>query len=222
MNHSMMNHSMMDHSHHMAHDPKSSMELPVHNPPMDHTGHMHEDAAPNMEHDHRSGSVDHMMMSMVFHGGCTETILFSWWKTSTVAGLIGSMIAIFITAALYESLKYYRENLFWRTHNSLQYRAVAHEAGGGKRGAAASSATGSGGQAAGEDGRIVQQHMLSWMNVLQTILHAVQVTVSFLLMLVFMTYNYWLCLAVVAGASTGYFLFGWKKSVIVDVTEHCH
>lgn len=34
MNHSMMNHSMMDHSHHMAHDPKSSMELPVHNPPM--------------------------------------------------------------------------------------------------------------------------------------------------------------------------------------------
>lgn len=32
---------------------------------IDHTGHMHEDAAPNMEHDHRSGSVDHMMMSMV-------------------------------------------------------------------------------------------------------------------------------------------------------------
>lgn len=64
--------------------------------------------------------------------------------------------------------------------------------------------------------------MLSWMNLLQTVLHAIQVTVSFLLMLVFMTYNYWLCLAVVAGASTGYFLFGWKKSVIVDVTEHCH
>lgn len=37
-----------------------------------------------------------------------------------------------------------------------------------------------------------------------------------------MTYNVWLCVAVVAGAAVGYFLFGWKKSVIVDVTEHCH
>lgn len=37
-----------------------------------------------------------------------------------------------------------------------------------------------------------------------------------------MTYNIWLCLAVLFGATLGYFLFGWKKSVVVDVTEHCH
>jgi len=37
-----------------------------------------------------------------------------------------------------------------------------------------------------------------------------------------MTYNVWLCLAVLFGATLGYFLFGWKKSVVVDVTEHCH
>lgn len=64
--------------------------------------------------------------------------------------------------------------------------------------------------------------MFSWIHTFQTILHILQVTVSFLLMLIFMTYNVWLCLAVVAGAATGYFLFGWKKSVVVDVTEHCH
>lgn len=80
----------------------------------------------------------------------------------------------------------------------------------------------------------------------QTFLHLIQVTLSFLLMLIFMTYNTWLCLAVVLGAGTGFFLFGWdinlyfailtvfqlnfpacshysyKKSVVVDVTEHCH
>lgn len=64
--------------------------------------------------------------------------------------------------------------------------------------------------------------MLSAMHVYQTLLHILQVTVSFLLMLIFMTYNVWLCLAVVLGAAGGYFLFGWRKSVIVDVTEHCH
>ncbi|EDS27784.1 high-affinity copper uptake protein [Culex quinquefasciatus] len=64
--------------------------------------------------------------------------------------------------------------------------------------------------------------MLSVMHLFQTFLHIVQVTLSFLLMLIFMTYNTWLCLAVVLGAALGYFLFGWKKSVIVDVTEHCH
>lgn len=64
--------------------------------------------------------------------------------------------------------------------------------------------------------------MTSFMHIYQTFLHVLQVTLSFLLMLVFMTYNVWLCLGVVVGAAIGYFLFGWKKSVIVDITEHCH
>ncbi len=32
-----------------------------------------------------------------------------------------------------------------------------------------------------------------------------------------------LCAAVVVGSTTGYFLFGWRKSVVVDVGgDHCH
>lgn len=64
--------------------------------------------------------------------------------------------------------------------------------------------------------------MLSINHLYQTLLHVLQVTLSFLLMLIFMTYNVWLCMMVVLGAGIGYFLFCWKKSVIVDVTEHCH
>lgn len=64
--------------------------------------------------------------------------------------------------------------------------------------------------------------MTSGMHIYQTFLHIVQVTLSFLLMLIFMTYNVWLCSGVVIGAAVGYFLFGWRKSVIVDITEHCH
>lgn len=38
--------------------------------------------------------------------------------------MFGSVIVIAVMAALYEGLKYYREYLFWKTYNSLQYRAV--------------------------------------------------------------------------------------------------
>ena len=51
----------------------------------------------------------------------------------------------------------------------------------------------------------------------------VQIVLSYCLMLIFMTYNVWLCLAVALGAAAGYFMFGWKKTVVVDVGgEHCH
>ena len=65
--------------------------------------------------------------------------------------------------------------------------------------------------------------MFSCSHVVQTLLHALQFTVSYLLMLVFMTYNVWLCLGVVVGATLGYFLFGWKQpATMVSMSDHCH
>ncbi|XP_068160000.1 high affinity copper uptake protein 1 isoform X1 [Drosophila tropicalis] len=164
------------------------------------------------------------MMSMAFHFGYNETILFSWWHIDTVAGLIGSMIAIFLLALLYEGLKYYREYLFWKTYNLLEYRPVT----GPQRNPEAprlpspAAAAPSPVQYVGEVVHKQPPSMLSLNHLYQTLLHILQVTLSFLLMLIFMTYNVWLCLMVVLGAAIGYFLFCWKKSVIVDVTEHCH
>ena len=62
---------------------------------------------------------------------------------------------------------------------------------------------------------------------------------SYCLMLIFMTYNTWLCLSVSLGAAAGYvmphqvcwitdplfryFIFGWKKTAVMDMGgEHCH
>jgi len=64
--------------------------------------------------------------------------------------------------------------------------------------------------------------MFSSMHVVQTLLHIIQFVVSYFLMLIFMTYNVWLCMAVALGAGVGYFIFGWRRSVVVDLTEHCH
>ena len=53
-----------------------------------------------------------------------------------------------------------------------------------------------------------------------------QVTVSFFLMLIAMTYNVWLFVAIVLGAGAGYFLFarfrGPGTQSGQDPNEHCH
>jgi hypothetical protein len=60
-----------------------------------------------------------------FHGGYNETILFKEWTTTSFSGMMWSCLLIFIMACLYEGLKYYREYLFWKSYNKLQYRAVS-------------------------------------------------------------------------------------------------
>ncbi|XP_066594927.1 high affinity copper uptake protein 1-like isoform X2 [Prorops nasuta] len=175
---------------------------------MDHE-HMNHELLGAMGSESDSMAMSHLShtMQMFFHGGYNEVILFESWKTSSIGGLIGSVIGIAIMAALYEGLKYYREYLFWKTYNALQYRSVTVP---------------SEKNVVTEDNRVVQPTMFSWMHTFQTFLHIVQIILSYFLMLIFMTYNVWLCFGVVLGAAIGYFLFGWKKSVIVDVTEHCH
>lgn len=202
----------MAHDHHMDHSQHMDMDHSQH---MDHAAMGHGDmlkhdchggddsgAAPNGTH-----NMMHHMMSMAFHFGVNETILFDFWKTSSVYGVIGSMIGIVIMAALYEGLKYYREHLFWSSYNALQYRSVQMPVDK---------------SASSMDSRVVQPSMLSKMHAFQTVLHVIQMIISYFLMLIFMTYNVYLCIAVVIGSAIGYFLFGWKKSVVVDVTEHCH
>lgn len=183
----------LDHHDHHNHDMSST---PM---PEDHMGHMN--------HDSHAGHMNMMQHMMSFHFGCEETVLFSFWKFTTYGGLIGSMIGIFILAVLYEGLKYYREHLFWRSYSLLQYRSVPIP---GDKTPLPSEA------------KVSQPLMFSKSHTYQTCLHIIQIVISYFLMLIFMTYNVWLGLAVALGSTTGFFLFGWKKSVVVDVTEHCH
>lgn len=228
----------MDHSQHEIHNADDYYPVTPDNIHSNHA-HMHGTVTPanpksigldvdHSQHDHSlhshsmsSGSTMEHMMSMAFHFGYNETILFTPWQISTVSGLIGSMFAIFIMATLYEGLKYYREYLFWKTYNLLEYRPVSMP----EKSTISSNEENRPAPAVHYVGEVIHKQppsIFSWMHLYQTFLHIIQVTLSFLLMLIFMTYNVWLCMAVVFGAAVGYFLFCWKKSVIVDVTEHCH
>ncbi|KAK6636936.1 hypothetical protein RUM43_010600 [Polyplax serrata] len=201
----------MDHSGHGG----SHHDMSSHNQ-ASHDTHLH--AHQIMSADSHNGS-EHHGMSMEFHFGYTETILFHSWKINSVGGLIGSMFGIILMAALYEGLKYYREYLFWKTYNSLQYKSVRFP---GDKVVESSS---EGNKIVHLVGEVIHKQppsMWNLMHAYQTFLQAVQMVLSYFLMLIFMTYNVWLCMAVILGATIGYFLFGWKKSVVVDVTEHCH
>ncbi|XP_018804233.1 PREDICTED: high affinity copper uptake protein 1 isoform X1 [Bactrocera latifrons] len=231
-------HSIHNHEHHLLaldtgtpHDHAAAMLSTTTVSPLDVMGHgghepMSDQHAMHHSHDHGTMNMEgamHHMMSMAFHFGYNETVLFSWWKFDSIMGLIGSMIAIFVMAVLYEGLKYYREYLFWKTYNLLEYRPVT----GPQRNPedpqrSTPSTSASPVQYVGEVIHKQPPTMLSLNHFYQTGLHILQVTLSFMLMLIFMTYNVWLCIAVVLGAAVGYFLFCWRKSVIVDVTEHCH
>lgn len=113
----------------------------------DHSGHDHDhhDHGDHAEHGDHGSHMDHMMSMVVsfihsldslsadliqifvrfqFHFGYKEVILIDQWSIDSIGGLIASMLVIFLMATFYEGLKYYREHLFWKTYNSLQYRAV--------------------------------------------------------------------------------------------------
>ncbi|MPC39538.1 High affinity copper uptake protein 1 [Portunus trituberculatus] len=212
---------VMDHAGHgdMNHGPATSA-------PMKHSGHGHghghgRDMDMDMDMD--------MGMSMSFHFGYNETILFDWWKISTIGGLIGSMVGIFILAMLYEGLKYWREHLFRKSLAAMQYCAKVEKGNVTEQDKPSQYVfhllIQPAGTLMGNKEILEFQCMMNMLSVdhgIQTLLHMVQMIVSYLLMLIFMTYNVWLCIATVLGAGLGYFLFGWRKSVVVDITEHCH
>jgi len=203
MDHSHMDHGQMDHSQ-MDH---SKMNHGV----VDHSKMDHS----KMDH----GGHDMGMMMMYFHVGVQEVILFKGWKTATAAGMIGSCIALFVAAALYEGLKVFREDLLAKGRRDLDAQNspenVATHDEPGENGVGSD-------QVMIQSGPSVKARICNKWHILQSFLHIVQVTVSYMLMLVFMTYNVWLCIAVVLGAGTGYFAFGWKKQSNHDVNEHCH
>ncbi|KAK2584086.1 hypothetical protein KPH14_006529 [Odynerus spinipes] len=123
------------------------------------------------------------MNSMAFHGGVTETILFKEWRTTDWNGMSGSMVGIILLTIIYEGLKSYRDHLFKDT--AISRKKVK---------------------------RTKIQMLFSTVHFLQAVLHVVQMIIGYFLMLIFMTYNVWLCIAMVIGTGLGYWLFAWEKS----------
>ncbi|XP_075972290.1 high affinity copper uptake protein 1-like [Anticarsia gemmatalis] len=159
--------------------------------------HHHDDDDPCGGHDH----------AMVFHSCVCAEILFNGWATTNAVQLFGSSVAIFVAAVLYEAFKCFREELTRKPGAAVgdsQLHIAKTE--GGATGPTTAKAS-----------------LLNTGHVIQTLMHFIQSTLSYMLMLIFMTYNVWLCLALVLGLTFGYFLFGWRRGAgaLGDANEHC-
>uniref|UniRef100_A0A1L8DEQ8 Copper transport protein n=1 Tax=Nyssomyia neivai TaxID=330878 RepID=A0A1L8DEQ8_9DIPT len=186
----------MDHDHHAHH----------HMPDLEVTTSGISDTLVHKQH-HHGGDGDDMEcpMEMIFHLGHCEAILFKSWTVSEVGGFVGAAILIFVVAVLYEGLKYLREKLYYDAHQ-LEF---AQDKDGST-------------QNLRNNSKPIRQQIFNKAHIIQTFLHLIQVSVSYALMLIVMTYNVWLFLAVVLGACAGYLFFGWIRNRSVDITEHCH
>jgi len=151
-----------------------------------------------MDHSQMNHGNLHDGMVMTFHGGYNEQILFDFWETKTIPLFLLSCVALFVFAALYEGLKLLREILIKRDMKNRKDLIDQTTK------------------------PTITSRLLSKGHLIQTLLHMLQIAVSYMLMLVFMTYNSWLCLSVVLGAGLGYFVFGLQRLTSIDVNEHCH
>ncbi|XP_038637412.1 high affinity copper uptake protein 1 isoform X2 [Scyliorhinus canicula] len=167
--------------------------------------HAHHSPTSETRHDHSSGG----MMQMSFYFGYKNVeLLFPGLVINSVGGMVGACVVVFLCALAYEGLKISRECLLRKSQVNVRYNSMP--------------VPGPNGTILMETHKTVGQQMFSIPHLIQTVLHIVQVVTSYFLMLVFMTYNGYLCIAVALGAGAGYFLFSWKKAVVVDITEHCH
>ncbi|XP_054882472.1 high affinity copper uptake protein 1-like [Poeciliopsis prolifica] len=175
------------------------------------TDHVHPSISTTTVHQHGGdggGHAGHSMAMTFYFGYQNVELLFAQLVINSPGEMFGACVGVFLLAVLYEGLKIGREILLRRSQVNVRYNSMP--------------LPGADGTMLMETHKTVGQRMLSPAHFLQTALHIVQVVVSYVLMLVFMTYNAYLCIAVAAGAGMGYFLFSWQKAVVVDITEHCH
>ncbi|XP_071965133.1 high affinity copper uptake protein 1-like [Antedon mediterranea] len=200
--HNMMTTGMMNGAHGGHH------AMTTHNHNLHHMGMATED---HMSHD--PGSSDHSSGGHNGYFTIGEKVILLFQNFSVIEDDIGSFIAacvvIFVIAALYEGLKVFREILIHRYSKQRGYEATDLEKSGSMTPLA---------QLDDEYGST----MWSAWNLLQSLLHIVQVTVSYMLMLLVMTFDVWIGLSVVLGAGFGHFLFAWKRKTTTDVNEHCN
>ncbi|XP_059139822.1 high affinity copper uptake protein 1-like [Physella acuta] len=155
------------------------------------------------------------MMKSYYHLGYQEYVLFFQTRTLSVGAMIGACFIVWAIAIFYEGIKFVRELLYQnRDKNFASRKGIINQSfddpsksNDEKSGSSKSSLSS-------------RRRFCDWGHFLQTFLHIIQIFVSYCLMLIVMTFNVWLCLAVFLGAGTGYFIFGWKRRDS-ESNEHC-
>ncbi|KAI0311989.1 copper transporter [Amylostereum chailletii] len=154
-------------------------------------------------------------MNMLWNTQIVDTcIVFKQWHISSNTVFAFSFLAIIAISVAYEWLRAYQKSVDVRV-------ALALSRGKGRSPVSGRSSPALSGDDVEEAGLLSGRHKKPakltpvpvYARTLRAVLYGVSVFVSFFLMLVFMTYNAYLILAVVLGAAAGHFVFGAQMDV---------
>ena len=129
-----------------------------------------------------------MAMSMSFHWGYTETVLFSWWKTESILGYLFTCFLIGLAAFLLEFLIGFRHRV--EVKKRKRWRERRHN------------------QTIASKNTI--EKVLSAID--GTCLHLLSLLLAYPLMLIIMSYNYGFMFFVLLGSGMGYFFFSGMRT----------
>ncbi|KAF5552446.1 low-affinity copper transport [Fusarium phyllophilum] len=160
---------------------------------MDHSGMSHSGMDHgDMDHGHGGGMKDMCSMNMLFTWDTTNLcIVFRQWHVRSTISLFFSLVAVIFLAVGYEALR----SLSRQYEEALDNRVRA----------APRQSQGQADQRA---------------HLIKAVLYGLQNFYAFMLMLIFMTYNGWVMIAVSLGAFLGYLFFGKRTSATKD--NACH
>jgi copper transporter 1 len=133
---------------------------------------------------------------MIFNWQIEDTcVVFEWWHIKGPATFILSCIGVALIAAFYEWLRAYSNRIEYKWKEAAFLAAARDDEQEEERNSTYA---------------YYQQHaqLSRKRECIKSIYYAILVAISFWLMLVFMTYNGYLMMAVVLGAGLGHFFFG--------------
>ncbi|CAF1246492.1 unnamed protein product [Adineta ricciae] len=151
------------------------------------------------QHNHSDSMHDHMMSQMAFHTGVTETILFESWITTSPSIFLISCIFIFILSILHEGIKEFHR---FSEQERLTKQPVRLDD------AIENELARMNTESLPTTIRTKTKIRPSYSErILSNILYTTNIILSYSLMLIAMTFNVYLFLAIVLGIGVGHFIF---------------
>ncbi|ORY94811.1 Ctr copper transporter family-domain-containing protein [Syncephalastrum racemosum] len=156
-------------------------------------------------------------MNMLFNWQVEDVcVVFEWWHIRTAAGLIASCLAVFAIAAGYEFLRAESAALDQKLQDATEKKRADNFAQDQEAADASTSENQGLLNAAPTAVKLSRQQEM-----IRSGVYAILVAISFWLMLVFMTYNGYLMIAVVLGAGFGHYFFG-QSRLKASRSIQCH
>ncbi|XP_040012861.1 probable low affinity copper uptake protein 2 [Xiphias gladius] len=148
------------------------------------------------------------MMSMTFGFSSSVTLLFDFWDVHGPAGMVLSVFVVLLLTVFYEVLKVWR---MWLGSSSKlaqpQSLYGAPPLSPSDSSSVLDSSPSESSLAPMESHHAVPNTRNSWLlHGIQTVLHMLQVSLGYMLMLCVMSYNTWIFLGVIVGSVLGYFI----------------